>query len=119
MGDRLCNACETGCTLPCDCNCHSLMDRLAQATKLEHELHATILQLQAERDTFQEDAAHKEMDAFNLSQRLETVQQQRDRLAEGLQKYGHHLRTSDGQVQCANGCQCGLAALLPPREGGT
>ena len=43
-------------------------------------------QAQQERDRAQEDAAHKEMDAFNLSQRLATVQQQRQQAQAALQK---------------------------------
>ena len=55
-----------------------ILTALAEARQQLHAAEQTITQLLKDRDAAVEEAAHKEMDAFNLSQRLATVQQQRE-----------------------------------------
>lgn len=81
----------TGCNHTMRCGCG-------------RELYRTALTALAEarqaRDRYQEDAAHKEMDAFNLSQRVETLQR--------------HLK--DGLMQLSQ-CQADRNMLVSQNEG--
>ena len=95
-----------------------ILTALAEARQELHAAEQTITQLLKDRDAAVEEAAHKAMDAFNLSQRLDTVQQQRQQARVALEKYGTHhsscgwFRVGVNEGEADYTCNCGLDATL-------